>query len=53
MKRIIFAVLALLPSLWRRVMNPQVKAWRARFYPQVTDWHPYNKGQNPMPKGAP
>ena len=49
----VMTTLALLPSLWRRVMNPQVKAWRARFYPQITEWHPYNKGQNPMPKGAP
>ncbi len=45
--------LALVPSLWRRVMNPRVKAWRAQFYPQVTDWLPYNKARNPMPKGAP
>ena len=45
--------MALVPTLWRRVMNPRVKAWRAQFYPQVTDWLPYNKGQTPMPKGAP
>jgi alkane 1-monooxygenase len=45
--------LALVPPLWRRVMNPRVKAWRAQFYPQITDWLPYNKGRNPLPKGAP
>jgi alkane 1-monooxygenase len=45
--------MALFPKLWRRVMNPRVKAWRAQFYPEVTDWLPYNKGQNPAPKGAP
>ena len=45
--------LALIPSLWRRVMNPRVRAWRAQFYPEITDWLPYNKAQNPMPKGAP
>ncbi len=49
----VMTVLALFPSQWRRVMNPRVKAWRAKFYPQVTDWLPYNKGQTPMPKGAP
>ena len=49
----IMTVLALFPSQWRRVMNPRVKAWRTRFYPQVTDWLPYNKGRTPMPKGAP
>jgi len=49
----VMTTLALVPNLWRRVMNPRVKAWRAQFYPHVTDWHPYNKGHNPMPKGAP
>lgn len=49
----VMTMLALWPSQWRRVMNPRVKAWRARFYPDVTDWLPYNKGRTPMPKGAP
>ncbi len=49
----VMTTMALFPSLWRRVMNPRVKAWRAQFYPQVTDWLPYNKARNPMPKGAP
>ena len=45
--------MALVPKLWRRVMNPRVRAWRTQFYPQVTDWQPYNKGLNPDPAGAP
>ena len=49
----VMTTMALMPSLWRRVMNPRVKAWRAQFYPEITDWLPYNKGQNPWPKGAP
>ena len=49
----VMTTMALIPNLWRRVMNPRVKAWRAQFYPQVTDWLPYNKALNPMPKGAP
>ena len=49
----VMTTLALIPKLWRRVMNPRVKAWRAQFYPQITDWLPYNKAQNPLPKGAP
>ncbi len=49
----VMTTLALMPNLWRRVMNPRVRAWRAQFYPEVTDWLPYNKGQNPWPKGAP
>jgi alkane 1-monooxygenase len=45
--------LALIPPVWRRVMNRRVKAWRKQFYPDVTDWQPYDKGLTPMPKGAP
>ncbi len=44
---------AMIPPLWKRVMNRRVKAWRRQFYPDVTDWKPYNKAMNPMPKGAP
>ncbi|MBC7480203.1 MAG: alkane 1-monooxygenase [Pseudorhodobacter sp.] len=49
----VMTTMALFPTLWRRVMNPRVRAWRAQFYPQVTDWLPYNKALNPLPKGAP
>jgi alkane 1-monooxygenase len=45
--------LAMVPPLWRRVMNPRVRAWRRQFYPDVTDWKPYNKGQLPLPGGSP
>lgn len=44
---------ALIPPLWRRMMNPRVRAWRRQFYPDITDWQPYNKACNPMPAGAP
>ncbi len=44
---------AMIPPLWRRVMNPRVRAWRKTFYPDITDWHDYNKGLNPLPHGAP
>lgn len=43
---------AMVPPIWRRVMNPRVRAWRKQFYPEVTDWQPYNKAQNPPPRGA-
>ncbi|RMD90569.1 MAG: alkane 1-monooxygenase, partial [Alphaproteobacteria bacterium] len=29
---------AMIPPLWRRVMNPRVREWRRRFYPDITDW---------------
>lgn len=46
------AAMAMVPPLWRRRMNPRVRAWRARFYPEVTDWTPYNAGQTEMPRGS-
>lgn len=44
--------LAMIPPLWKRVMNPRVRAWRKRFYPDIADWKPYNKALNPLPRGA-
>lgn len=26
------------PPLWHRMMDPKVRAWRKRFYPEVTQW---------------
>ncbi len=39
---------AMIPPLFKRVMNPRVRAWRKRHYPDVGDWHPYNKALNPV-----
>ena len=39
---------AMVPPLWKRMMNPRVKAWRERYYPDITDWHAYNKALNPV-----
>ena len=30
--------LSLNPLLWRRIMNPRVRRWRALHYPEITDW---------------
>jgi alkane 1-monooxygenase len=49
----VMAALALVPSVWRRVMNRRVRAWRKQFYPEIADWTPYVEGTTPMPKGAP
>ncbi|MBI1220204.1 MAG: alkane 1-monooxygenase [Rhodobacteraceae bacterium] len=43
---------AMVPPLWKRVMNRRVKAWRRQHYPDIADWKPYNKALNPMPRGA-
>ena len=45
----VMTMAALVPPLFKRVMNPRVKAWRATYYPDITDWQPYNKAQNPWP----
>ena len=40
---------AMVPPLWKKVMNPRVKAWRGQWYPEIQDWAPYNKATNPVP----
>ncbi|MDP2082480.1 MAG: alkane 1-monooxygenase [Pseudotabrizicola sp.] len=42
--------IAMNPLLWRRMMNPRVRAWRKFHYPDITDWKPYNKALNPPPR---
>lgn len=46
----VMTIAAMIPPLWRRVMNPRVRRWRQRYYPEITDWYAYNKAQNPMPR---
>ena len=35
-------LLALFPRRWFRLMDPEVEAWRKRFYPLVGDWSAYD-----------
>lgn len=49
----VMAAAAMVPPLWRRMMNPRVRAWRRQFYPDIADWTPYKSGTTPMPRGAP
>lgn len=46
----IMTMAAMVPPLWRRMMNPRVKAWRRTHYPQISDWGTYNTASNPMPR---
>ncbi|WP_170479276.1 alkane 1-monooxygenase [Ruegeria arenilitoris] len=46
----VMTVAAMIPPLWRRVMNPRVQAWRQQYYPEITNWRPYNNAQNPAPR---
>lgn len=41
--------LALVSPLWFRSMNPRVRKWRAMYYPEITDWGPYKRGELPLP----
>lgn len=43
---------AMVPPVWRRRMNPRIRAWRQKFYPEITDWAAYNTGETPMPRSA-
>ena len=44
--------LAMVPPLWRRYMDPRVRAWRRQFYPDIDDWDRYDRHALPMPHGA-
>ncbi len=46
----VMTVAAMIPPLWKKVMNPRVRKWRDMYYPEITNWQPYNKARNPMPK---
>ncbi|GFE49207.1 alkane 1-monooxygenase [Roseobacter cerasinus] len=46
----IMTMAAMMPPLWRRIMNPRVRRWRQTYYPEITDWAAYNSGQTPMPR---
>jgi alkane 1-monooxygenase len=48
----VMTALAMVPPVWKRVMNKRVKEWRKSYYPDIEDWHPYNKALNPAPRGA-
>ena len=43
-------ILAQMPRVWRRVMNPRVQRWREMYYPDITDWSAYNKAAHPPPR---
>ncbi len=46
----LMAVTAMVPPLWRHIMNPKVRLWRQMYYPEITDWTEYNKARTPMPR---
>lgn len=46
----IMTMAAMVPPIWRRIMNPRVRAWRKKYYPEIDDWMPYKNATNPMPR---
>ncbi|MEM6371813.1 MAG: alkane 1-monooxygenase [Pseudomonadota bacterium] len=46
----VMTIAAMIPQLWRRMMNPRVRRWRGMYYPEITDWTAYNKAANPLPR---
>lgn len=46
----VMTMAAMVPPLWRRIMNPKVKAWRAQYYPEIEDWQPYIRQSLPLPR---
>lgn len=46
----LMTMIAMMPPLWRRVMNPRVRKWRAMYYPEIADWRPYNRADTPKPR---
>lgn len=48
----LMTAIAMFPPVWRRMMNPRVRAWRKHFYPHIHDWVAYDEGLTPMPAGA-
>ena len=45
----VMTAMAMVPPLWKRVMNPRVRAWRKQHYPDVVDWASYDGGIHPPP----
>ncbi|WP_386624190.1 alkane 1-monooxygenase [Sulfitobacter geojensis] len=46
----VMTMAAMIPPLWRRIMNPRVRQWRRMYYPEISDWGAYNARQTPMPR---
>ncbi|MGJ8622773.1 MAG: alkane 1-monooxygenase [Yoonia sp.] len=46
----LMTMMALVPLLWKKVMHPRIRDWRAQHYPEIKDWTPYKQASNPMPR---
>ncbi|GFE66244.1 alkane 1-monooxygenase [Litoreibacter roseus] len=46
----VMTIAAMVPPVFRRIMNPRVRKWRETYYPEITDWSAYKTASNPMPR---
>ncbi|MEM1274238.1 MAG: alkane 1-monooxygenase [Pseudomonadota bacterium] len=46
----VMTLAALVSPIWRRIMNPRVRAWRRQHYADIEDWSAYNAASNPLPR---
>jgi alkane 1-monooxygenase len=46
----VMGVIAMISPWWKSVMNRRVRRWREMYYPEITDWKPYTKASNPLPR---
>ena len=46
----VMTMAAMVPPLYRRIMNSRVRKWRAMYYPEIVDWAPYKTASTPWPR---
>jgi len=46
----VMTIAAMIPPVWRRIMNPRVRRWRQTYYPEITDWDGYTAQSLPLPR---
>jgi alkane 1-monooxygenase len=46
----VMTAVAMAPPVWRYYMNPRVRAWRKKYYPEIEDWTPYKEGTTQLPR---
>ena len=46
----LMGIFAMIPPVWLRRMNPRVREWRRKYYPEIEDWTPYKEATNPLPR---
>lgn len=46
----VMTMAAMVPPVWKRIMNPRVRKWRGMYYPEIVDWSAYDAARNPLPR---